>query len=201
MGRDDDRAAPVGQIPQRPPDAGGQVVVEARGRFVQQQDLRLHLQGPQDAHPASLPAGELVDLGVVEFVDPQISPDLREPRSGSAGVGTDLQVLVHREPGKQVTRLVDDADRVTSEAGPAVLVQLAEVLSRHFDDALIRRGQTSQDVQQGGFPTAGRRYERHQFAGVDPEIEIFEHDVFAIRLRDAVTRDSGRHLIPQTELR
>ena len=101
------------QLPQPLPDQVPGLRVQAGGRLVGDDDLRLVEQGAGDEQAALHAGGELVDLAVALFLEFDELQQLGDPLSGlRAGdveeMGEDLQVLPHGEVVVQGDLLGDD---------------------------------------------------------------------------------------------
>ena len=95
--------------------------VELAGRLVGQEYRVARSQRASDRDPLLLASGELVG----EVVDPLAQPDLRERRPRhllrtftSRDLGAELHVLEGGEPGEEVERLEDEADRLAPDGEP-----------------------------------------------------------------------------------
>ena len=124
------------------------MVVEARGRFVQQQDLRLHLQGSQDAHPASLPAGEPRQPGVGLLAEPDGVEHLFDAahpaRRRQLDRADPLQLVPHPPLGVVGPALLHQPD-----PRPEVGARPARIGAEHTDPAARRRQRTQQVLHEG----------------------------------------------------
>ncbi len=129
VGRQHHRHPVSGQFTDDVEHLGDELGVERRGDLVEQHEVRLHGQGPNDGDPLLLAARQTIGvlLGLVVEADPLQEGDaaflgqlLGEPEHLDRG---DRHVLQHRHVREEVEALEDDADlapqRVDVDPSPA----------------------------------------------------------------------------------
>ncbi len=130
-------------------DAG----IQRRERLVQQQDPRLHHQGPGQGHPLALATGELGRIAALKagqlhqrqrllHAGDQIAPRL------GLHLEAEGDVVPHRHVGEQGIALEHHAD------APLLGFLPGNVLTGHPHLAAIHRGEPGQRPQQGGLAAA-----------------------------------------------
>ncbi len=143
------------------------LLVECAERLVEQDQPRLHHQGPGDADALAHAAGELCGIGGGEILQADEADGVIDAPLHLCGVDAgapepERHVVAHIEPGERRIFLEDDADAV----GHAV-----DALAFEQDVTLGRRREAGQHVDQSRFPAAGRPDHREEFAACDLEIE------------------------------
>ena len=189
VGDDDEGDALVAvEVEKEVGDGVGGGGVERAGRFVGEDQLGPVDQCSGDGGAELLAAGKLPG----EVVEPLAEADFFEKLTGSlfrfgggflpvAGEVRNQDVLEHRELGKQVLLLEDEAERVVAEGGGLFLRERGDVLAADLDGAGGGAVEGAEEIEQGRFPAAGGADDRGGLALGDSQIEVGEDaDVLAV---------------------
>src|SRR4051812_12545250 len=106
------------------------MLVEVPGRLVGENQRGLVRKGPGDCNALLLPAGEFRRSVVEAFGEPERAEELLRPCAGSAGLRIPHELwkdhVLHRiELRQQVMELVDEPEKLTPQARPSFVIQLA----------------------------------------------------------------------------
>ena len=90
--------------------------------------------------------------------------------------GDEGDVFAGGEAGNEVVKLEHEADAVAAKEGERFL--LCTVERPAFVDEFTRGGdiQPAEDIEQGGFPAAGRTEQADEFAGIEFEVHVVQGD-------------------------
>ena len=147
----------------------GQFGIEGRGRLVEKQDVRLHIEGAGDGHPLLLPAGKLTGIGGFPPGQPHLiqqgqSPLLSLPARCAEDADRRLgEIAQDGKVGKQIEILKYQpepaADLLEYGRGavdrPACLVIFRHGQVAVGDTATVDGFQQGDTPQQGGFSRTG----------------------------------------------
>ncbi len=159
---------------------GGQHVQRGEG-FVHQQQRRVHHQRPGESDPLAHAARQLARVGVLEAVEADQVDGRQRPLAPRPGRHAErlqpgLDVLQHREPGKEREGLEDHGHaRRRPPQRPA--------LPGHR--AFGRRDQAGHDAQQRGLARTGAAQQPDDLAGAQREVHAVEHAQLALGLGEA----------------
>ncbi len=148
--------------------------VEGGERLVEQQDFGLVDERPRQRHPLRFAAAQPARVGV--FESPQVHDlqqllhPLRDFRLRHfADAGADGDVVVDGHVRKQGVVLEDEPHR------PPLHGQMPHLLSGDIDFPLVRRFETGEDAQQGGFAAAAAAEQDEAFPRLDLQRQAAEH--------------------------
>src|SRR5579871_1023543 len=178
MGDDDDGAA-LGDAAHVALDQPLAVVVERRGRLVEDENARIGRERPGDRDALALAAGEigaaLLDQGVIplgqlvdEFLRAGEAGDLDHPRARHRRIG-ECDVLVNGAVEQQVL-LQHDAD-VASKPGR---IDMAEIGTVEHDLPFAWQVETLDELGQGGLAGTGRPDDADRLARPDRQRNVLE---------------------------
>jgi hypothetical protein len=202
---DDRRDALALEVLDEVEQVGGVLVVEGRGRLVEDQDLHLFGERLRDLHELLLADPDVVDLrgGVIAQADP--SEELRSLEVGLVPVdeptARDLvaeeDVLGDREERAQRELLMDDDD--------AALLAVADVAKAHglaLEDDVALVGAVGVDprehLHEGGLAGAVLTADRVYRAAFDGQAHILQRFDARERLGDALHLENvGDHSLPR----
>ena len=149
--------------------------VQRAGGLIRQQDFRVVHQRPGDGHPLHLAAAHLAGLLFQLIAQAHLFqrrdgplPPLRLAHAGQRQ--RQLHIGQHRLMGNQIIALEHEADGVVAIGIP---IAVAEFLGGAAGNQKIAAGiliQPADNVQQRGFPAAGRAQNRCELAGTKPQI-------------------------------
>ena len=77
-------------------------------------------------------------------------------------------------PGQEVEALEHEADLLVADVGQLVAVQVVDMDAVQKIIAAAGIVQAAEDVQHGRFSRSGRAHDRHQFAGIDDQVDAFQ---------------------------
>jgi len=175
---DHDQGLPGGvQVPQQLPDLLAGRGVQCSGRFVGQQQLGPVHQGTGDGHALPLPAGQPAGIRVAVLADPQRREQLSRARPGLAPAHPrelrgQQHVVLDGEVVKQVEELEDHPDPAAPEPGQPGLAELVYALPGDGHSPAGRPVQARDEVQQRGFPAAGRAHHRYRLARRELQADV-----------------------------
>ncbi len=87
----------------------------------------------------------------------------------------EFQVLINRGVFQQIAALEDKTDPLAAEFRLGVTVQAQYIFAPQDIGAPGGTDEDPQDEEQGGLAGTGRPHNRHDFAGIDLQIDVFEH--------------------------
>ena len=139
--------------------------VEARGRFVEQQDAGVVDQRPGDGGPLPHAAGQLGGPGVLEAAQPHEVDQLVDPllrRAHPCHVPREADVLGDAAPREQSRRLWHDSDLLA-------LQRTRRRAALHRDGPAGRRLEATDEPQQGRLAASRGAEQADERAGLDPQ--------------------------------
>ena len=154
------------------PHALAQFDVDARGRLVEKQDLRLVRQRFRDHHPALHAAGQRDDLGVLLVPQRQVLQHLLDMGGIlrlAEQAAAEADGRPHRFERVGVQFLRHQADQ---RARGAII--LVDVMAVDRDPAFAQIGDAADDADQRGLAGAVRAEQRKDLAAVDIEIDAVQ---------------------------
>ena len=180
VGDDDDGLLKVFVQPgQQVHDFPGGFPVQVAGGLIRGDEGGVGDQGPGDGHPLLLAAGELARVVVLavaqvhQFQD-QVHVLLSLPPGQPGEQQGQFHVFKGREHRDELIKLEDEAH----VGGPPIrqlgLGEGREVDAVHREVAGVRAVQPGDEVEQRGFPGAGRAHEGQKFPGLDGEADVLE---------------------------
>ena len=158
------------QRPHHFPHALAQFDVDARGRLVQEQDLRLVRQRLGDHHPALHAAGQRDDLGVLLVPQRQVLQHLLDMGGVfrlAEQAAAEADGRPHRFERVGVQFLRHQPDQRARRAVIAV-----DVMAADGDAAFAQIGDAADDADQRGLAGAVRPEQRKNLAAPDLEVDI-----------------------------
>src|SRR5690625_3699064 len=169
-----DRRALAVQLVEEPHYLLAGTGVEVAGRFVGEEQRRVHGEGAGDGYPLPLAAGELCGGVAVFLGQSHLLEELHRPGATLApahpGVHErHLDILEDGEAGQQVERLEHETDVVVAGEGALVLAQVAHFLAAQQVLPLAVAVEQAQDVHQCALAAAAWPDERDHLALVDVE--------------------------------
>ena len=187
--RDDDHGhLLLGQLPDDLQHLAGQLRVEGRGGFVEEQDLRLHRKGARDCDPLLLSARELAGIACGLVRDAHFAKQLHRPRFGLlAAAAKHLyrrvgQVFQHAVVREEVKLLKHQAAAAAKRAqlarrhidGPSPRLGAGGAFAHIADLAAVDRLQKSRTAQQRRLAGAGGPDDADDLAAVDAETDALQ---------------------------
>ena len=133
--------------------------------YVGQKDGRLCSESPGDGHPLLLPAGELGGQAELLGPKPQDIDDIlhkRFVRPVAVQFHRQHDVFIHIQHRDQVVALEHKPDLPAPEDGELLVLQPGDVPAVHPHFSRGGPVQSSQHVQEGGFPAAGGAHDGHE---------------------------------------
>ena len=165
------------------PHALAQFDVDARGRLVEEQDLRLVRQRLRDHHAALHAAGQRDDLGVLLVPQRQVLQhllDMRRVLRLAEQAAAEADGRPHRFEGVGVQFLRHQPDQ---RARGAIIRD--DVVAADRDAAFAQIGDAADDADQRGLAGAVRPEQRKDLAALDVEIDVVQRlEAGAVGLRE-----------------
>ena len=184
--REQDRLAELPQRTQRLPGLAPRVRVEARGRLVEEDQLRVADEPEPKVETPPLAAREAAHENVPLVLQPDQLDDLVDrPRAlvvagEQAQALDDAQRLVHRRG------LEDDADPLAPLAA-----RVRRVDSQHLDLARVALAVALEDLDRGRLARAVRAEQAEDLAALDLEADPADRLELAVRLAEVSDADRG----------
>ena len=161
--------------------------VEADGRLVEQDELRIVEQPAGDEQPPAHAARELVD-GVVAAIEqarkPERTIDGRGDVADAVEAREHLQVLLDGDVDVEVVELRDDA-----HLGPGLLGPLRQLVIEHPEHALVGDRLAGQQPHRGRLAGAVGPEQAEADARVDVQIQPVDRPDLPERLHDTLQLD------------
>ena len=134
-------------------DCLGCARVEIAGGLIRQQQARLVGQGSGHGHPLLLAAGKLGGLMVQTLGETKLAEKRARPFAALASVspgdqGRQSDILQSAKFRQQVMELVDEPDRLKTNAGALAIIQRATILASNDNDPGGGMFEETRDVQQ-----------------------------------------------------
>ena len=165
------------------PEAGSQRRVQGREGLVQQDQGRLHRQGPGQRHPLLLATGELIRVATIEAAQSDHLEQLGHPGLLAAPVGqSEGHVGGHRQVGEQGALLGD-----VPQSAPLGRLAAATVVHDRVADAdstLVDAVEAGHQPQQRGLAAARRPQDGGDRLGLDGQVHPAEHGLVGVALVD-----------------
>src|SRR5262245_2594903 len=171
MGREDDRGAALVDLAQEAPHAAADLDVDARGRLVEDQELRLVHERARD-HQSPLHAAGQGARDVVTLVpELQLAQVLLGARDGLPARNAVEPGLV-RDDREHLLELVEvDLLRHEADAGLGAVHLPVDVVAEHGDRAARFLDQGHDDADRGGLARTVRPEQREEVALGDVEVD------------------------------
>ncbi len=189
------------QVADQVVEAAGADRIQARGRLVEEQELRVHGQGAGQPRPLDHAAGKLrwlqvphaggqADQGQLQF------GQLVHGLVGQPGMLVHRRgdVLAHGQVGEQRPRLEQHAPALLEHLKPHV-GDLVHVLAEDADLAGLRLPEPDQGPQQHRLAGAGAADQAHDLAPPDGEVQAVVDHVIAEVRDQAANLDRRRPLV------
>ena len=159
------------------------VRVQARGRLVCQDQLRVANEGASDRRALLLAARHLARILRVGGLDPQVlheGADLGLTRGLvllTLELGYQLELIADTHVGQELVILEDKTQQLQALARPLLLAQLREVLACDGDAPVVGRQQQTRNGQQRRLSGTRGPQDRDELTGVDAQAQASEHVV------------------------
>ena len=159
------------------------VRVQARGRLVCQDQLRVADECASDRRPLLLAARHLTRILRVGSPDPKVlheGADLGLTRGLvllALELGDQLELIADAHVGGQLVILEDKTQELQPLARPLLLAQLREVLACDGDAPLVGRQQQTRNGQERRLSGTRGPQDRHELTGVDAQAQAAQHVV------------------------
>lgn len=159
------------------------VWVQARGRLVGQDQLRVADEGASDRRPLLLAARHLTRILRVGSLDPKVlheGADLGLARGLvllTLELGDQLELIADTHVGQELVVLEDKTQQLQALARPLLLAQLCEVLACDGDAPLVGRQQQASDRQECRLSGTGGPQDRDELTGFDAQAQSAEYAV------------------------
>ena len=157
--------------------------VQARGRLVGEDQLRVSDEGTSDRCALLLAARHLARVLGVGGLDPQVLHESADLGLTCGLVllplelGDELELIADAHVGEQLVVLEDEAQELQALARPLLLAELGQVLAGDGDAPLVGRQQQTRNGQERRLSGTRRPQDRHELAGVDAQAEATQHAV------------------------
>ena len=157
------------------------VRVQARGRLVGQDQLRVADEGASNRCALLLAARHLARILRVGGLDPKVlheGTDLVLTRGLillTLELGDQLELIADTHVGQELVILEDEAQELQALARPLLLAQLREVLACDGDTPLVGRQQQARNGQQRRLSGTRGSQDRDELTGVNAQAEAGEH--------------------------
>lgn len=159
------------------------VRVQARGRLVCQDQLRVADECASDRRPLLLAARHLTRILRVGSPDPKVlheGADLGLTRGLvllTLELGDQLELIADTHVGQELVILEDKTQQFQALARPLLLAQLREVLACDGDAPLVGRQEQTRNGQQRRLSGTRGPQDRDELTGVDAQAQASEHAV------------------------
>ena len=157
--------------------------VQVTSRFIGQDQLGVIDNGAGYGYTLLLTAGQLLRVVITTVHDLHL---IQYNFYALFALGTfyakidegQLDIFKHCELVDEVKALEYEADVAFAQVGPFAFVEMRYLGAIEDKAASIRIVEQTQDIQESGFPTAGRPHDRNEFSFLDFEAEVVQRDRF-----------------------
>jgi len=178
VGGEQDAAAAIHEAPDVLPERAARLDVEAGGRLVQEEQLRIAAQGQCEQNPLALATRQLAEQPVLEPAQSGRGYGFRQGQGRRVVTREQLDVLAHPQHFRRTRPL---------QHGPAAEPNLAppRTLAEQGNLSGAGGGQAEQQADQRGLPGSVRAEQGHQLATADRQIDSAERPNRSVLLHDA----------------